>query len=143
MPVTQSFDHTERIWWLLAPNPALIVPDVVAAHDNPPVYGWWTDGMPLGPTLVTPIAEMLSSVRVGPYIDAPKCSERVGHYTGGYDSGPSPFYRDQQAHQRARVGDSWYLGLLANLAFGGIGLIVAARRLRVPAGKLPKGVRIA
>ncbi|MED5803786.1 ABC transporter permease subunit [Gordonia sp. Z-3] len=141
--VTETFHHTERIWWLLAPNPALIVPDIVAPHDNPPVHGWVSDTSPAGPTLAAPVAEMLSSTRMGPYVDAPKCAEQTVYYSSSGDNGPSAFYRDQRAHQHARIGDSWYIGLLINVAFGGIGLTIAARRLRVPAGRLPKGVRIA
>lgn len=139
----EVFHHTERIWWLLAPNPALIVPDVVATHDNPSGYGWsGRDGRP-NPTLATPVAEVLSAVRMGPYIDAPKCSEQRVFYGSSLDGGPSSYYRDRLRHENARVGDSWYLGLMINLAFGGIGLTIAARRLRMPAGKLSKGVRIA
>ncbi|MYR08547.1 ABC transporter permease subunit [Gordonia sp. SID5947] len=138
---SETFHHTERIWWLLAPNPVLMLPDVVAAHDNPPVYGWYDGDRPPGPTVLTPIAEALSTARMGPFIDAPKCSEQQGFYSSS--SGPGEFYRDERAYQHARIGDSWYLGLLVNLAFGGIGFLVAVRRLRVPAGKLSKGVRIA
>ncbi|UVF79248.1 ABC transporter permease [Gordonia mangrovi] len=141
--VTQTFHHTERIWWLLTPNPALIVPDVVAPYDNPPVDGWDSDNLPPGPTLAAPIAEMLSASRAGPYVDAPTCGEGTVYYSGSADDGLSGYYRDKRAHEQARVGDSWYLGLFINLVFGAIGVVVAARRLRVPAGTLPRGVRIA
>ncbi|MDL9948713.1 ABC transporter permease subunit [Gordonia sp. ABSL11-1] len=140
---TETFAHTERIWWLLAPNPVLIVPDIVAPQDNPEVRVWETGHRPPGPTLLTPIAETLSAARMGPYIDAPRCGDQRAWFSTSGDSSPGRFYAGQTAHERARIGDSWYLGLLANMAFGAIGLTVAARRLRVPARKLPRGVRIA
>lgn len=135
----ETFYHTERIWWLLAPNPFLILPDVVAGQDNPDA--WTTGYRAPGPTVVAPIAGLLSTARMGPYIDAPKCSDREYGAEGTF--GRPTFYDDKTAHENARVGDSWYLGLFVNFVFGGIGVFIAARRLRVPAGKLPKGVRIA
>lgn len=139
---TKTVQHTERIWWLLAPNPFLILPDVLAGHDNPKTLQW-TGPEPPGPTVVAPIAELLSSVRAGPYLQEPVCADRLRGYMAGSASGQHPFYRAQAAHEKSRIGDSWYLGLLANLALGGIGVVIAARRLRVPAGTLPKGIRIA
>lgn len=139
---TETFHHTERIWWLLAPNPFLILPDVLAAHDNPRIQQW-TGPEPPGPTVIAPIAEMLSSARVGPYVSTPRCTDQHGWYMSGDDSGRKPFYMAKAEHEKARIGDSWYLGLLVNIALGGIGVVIAARRLRVPAGTLPKGVRIA
>ncbi|ROZ85989.1 ABC transporter permease [Gordonia sp. OPL2] len=140
---TEKFAHTERIWWLLAPNPVLILPDVVAGQDNPQVRIWDSGHRPPGPTLLTPIAEALSAARMGPYIDAPRCGDQRAWFSTSGDSSPSRFYAGETAHQHARIGDSWYLGLLINMAFGAIGLTIAARRLRVPARKLPRGVRIA
>lgn len=138
----ETFLHTERIWWLLAPNPFLILPDVLAEHDNPKTLQW-TGPEPPGPTVVAPIAEMLSSLRAGPYLQAPRCVDRRGWFAGDSTSSRGPFDVSQTAHEKARIGDSWYLGLLVNMALGGIGVVIAARRLRVPANTLPKGVRIA
>lgn len=139
----KTFYHTERIWWLLAPNPFLILPDVVAGHDNPDASGWTSAYRAPGPTVAAPIAGLLSTARMGPYIDAPRCNDQQVAYRAEGTSGRPTFYDDKTAHENARVGDSWYLGLLVNVVFGGIGVLIAARRLRVPAGKLPKGVRIA
>ncbi|MGB3773340.1 MAG: ABC transporter permease [Rhodococcus sp. (in: high G+C Gram-positive bacteria)] len=140
---TSTFNHTERIWWLLAPNPFLVLPDVVAAHDNERVYVWTDDQRPPDPTVLAPIAETLSATRMGPYIAEPTCSDQRATYRSDGSSTRSSFYEAQQAHDRARIGHSWYLGLAINMVFGGIGLLAAARRLSVPAGKLPRGVRIA
>lgn len=138
----ETFNHTERIWWLLAPNPFLILPDLLAQHDNPRVQQW-IGPEPPGPTVIAPIAEMLSSARVGPYLTAPRCTDQHGWYMSGDDSVRKPFYMAKADHEKARVGDSWYLGLLVNVLLGGLGVAIAARRLRVPSGTLPKGVRIA
>lgn len=137
---TQRFIHTERIWWLLAPNPFLILPDVVAHRDT---EGIDTFGGETWETAMAPIAAALSAARMGAYVDAPTCSDGRNFYISDGTSRLSEFYVAKDAHETARIGDSWYVGLLVNIMFGGIGLVIAARRLRVPAGKLPKGVRIA
>lgn len=139
---TVTYSHTERTWWLLAPNPFLIVPDVVAAHDNPQIYSWSGDERPPDPTVLAPIAETLSAARTGPFVGEPTCrDQRATYTTDGTVAGS--YYEESRNHSGARVGDSWYLGLGANLVFGGLGLVAAGRRLRVPAGALSGGVRIA
>lgn len=140
---TEAFHHTERIWWLLAPNPFLILPDVVARHDNPRSLSWTTEHRPPGPTVAAPIAKLLSSVRMGPYVGAPDCREELARYTATGTSELTSSYQARAAHEEARIGHSWYLGLLVNVLLGGLGVFIAGRRLRVPAGELPKGVRIA
>lgn len=136
----RTFQHTERIWWLLAPNPFLVVPDVVAPHDNPRVTTW-VGPEPPGQTVLAPIALALSTARVGPLVDGRTCDEQSTYRPDGLRTDT---YGDaQRAHDSARVGHSWYLGLAANMVFGGLGLLAAARRLRVPAAALPRGVRVA
>ncbi|KQU07216.1 hypothetical protein ASG56_06685 [Rhodococcus sp. Leaf7] len=137
----RSYNHTERIWWLLAPNPFLMLPDVVAAHDNPSVRVWPTDQRPPDPSVARPVAELLSTARTGPYIAEPTCAESVSTYSS--DGSITGFYQKQAAFESADVGRSWYLGLAVNVILGAFGLTVAARRLRVPARTLPRGVRIA
>ena len=145
---TRTFHHTERIWWLLAPNPFLILPDVLAGHDDPEP-GHPATGYPsTGSTVVSPVATLLSSARMGPYLKAPDCSQLGSAYTEYYSGGPRPperqsFYEAQSTHEAGRIGQSWYLGLLVNVALGALGVVIAARRLRVPARTLPRGVRIA
>lgn len=137
----RSYNHTERIWWLLAPNPFLLLPDVVAAHDNPSVRVWPTEQRPPDPSVARPVAELLSTARTGPYIAEPTCAESVSTYSS--DGSITGFYQKQVAFESADVGRSWYLGLAVNVILGALGLTVAARRLRVPARTLPRGVRIA
>lgn len=143
---TETFHHTERIWWLLAPNPFLILPDLLAGHDNPRTRSWIAFHSPPGPTVVTPVAEMVSGVRVGPYINAPDCGDQRASYEGYTaedTSGRQSIYQAQAAHGNGRIGHSWYLGVLVNVVLGVLGVLIAARRLQVPAGKLPQSVRIA
>ncbi|MFD4369555.1 ABC transporter permease [Rhodococcus sp. NPDC058521] len=139
----ETFYHTERTWWLLAPNPFLVLPDVVATNDFPSMGSSFAGSTNTDPTVVSSIAQLLSSARTGPYVAAPTCADQRSSYSTDPAPREQSFYRQQEAHERGRIGDSWYLGLLANIVFGGIGVTIAARRLRVPAGKLPKGVRIA
>ncbi|MBM7417325.1 MULTISPECIES: ABC transporter permease [Nocardiaceae] len=133
----RSYEHTERIWWLLAPNPFLILPDVVAAHDNPRVRVWTSDERPPDPSVARPIAETLATARTGPYLKEPTCADTRANASN------RSFYDERAEFESGKVGDSWYLGLAVNVILGALGLTVAARRLRVPARTLPRGVRIA
>ncbi|MDQ1181888.1 ABC transporter permease [Rhodococcus sp. SORGH_AS_0301] len=136
----RSYEHTERIWWLLAPNPFLILPDVVAADDNPSVRVWTSDERPPDPSVARPIAETLSTARTGPYLTEPTCADTASTYR--VSASNRSFYDEQVAFESGKIGDSWYLGLAVNVILGALGLTVAARRLRVPARTLPRGVRI-
>ncbi|MCS3778793.1 ABC transporter permease [Tsukamurella ocularis] len=134
--------HTERIWWILAPNPAVVFADAASqsepgrrSDDFPRRYADYTGDEP-DETALGALADIVSDTRTGPNPDQDRtCSEQ---YANRY---PSSRYDDWDTTQN--VGRTWYWGLLANLALGGIGLAFAARRLRVPAAKLPRGVRIA
>lgn len=142
-PTTRTFEHTQSIWWLLAPNPVLLLADVVAPHETPVVEGQF-----LGPppeSMAVPTAELLSWARAGDYVGATTCEDRRSVYETDHDPGDNDgsFYDRRDAFEVRFVGHNWYIGLLINLVLGGIGLAVAARGLRVPVRKLPKGVRIA
>lgn len=126
-PEQRVFAHSENIWWLLAPNPVLIVADTLAAGTSDRNRPW---AFSMARTVPQEGADALSSARSGPEISARRCGE-------------DDFWLSQERYESRYAGASWYIGLLFTLALGVIGLVVAARRLRVPAGKLPKGVRIA
>jgi hypothetical protein len=49
----------------------------------------------------------------------------------------------QRAAERERLGVVWPYGLAANLAIGAGFTVLAVRRLRAPARKLPRGTRVA
>ncbi|MFT3661464.1 MAG: ABC transporter permease [Gordonia sp. (in: high G+C Gram-positive bacteria)] len=128
------FTHTERIWWLFLPNPVLIVTDTLAAGTAPrehrtraPRHVVYAAG-----SVPAELAHEISSVRTGPEIVASRCSAA---YTATYS--------DRYLHDDRYTGHLWYPGLGFTLLLGLVGFAVAARRLRVPAGRLPKGVRVA
>lgn len=126
-PRQRTFHRTENIWWLLAPNPVLIVSDTLAAG-TPETHRFWGSGE--SPTLPQNASQALSSARSGEMVGAARCDER-------------DFWLKRERYEGRFMGRSWYIGLLFTVAVGAAGLVVAARRLRIPAGKLPKGVRVA
>ena len=75
---------------------------------------------------------MLSEARSGPYLDGQRCA----------DLDDEAWHR-RRDHDEAYLGRSWYWGLGINLMLGAGAFTLAARRLRVPVGKLPRGVRLA
>lgn len=139
--------HTERIWWIVAPNPAVVLADAAAQRDygrdaSARRYADYTDGA--GNRVRRPeesalghLADTLSDFRTAP--------DPVQDIPCGPRSSWGDFGNDVQfdSSKPRYLGSTWYWGLLGNLALGGIGLAFAARRLRVPATKLPRGVRIA
>ncbi|QXJ23728.1 ABC transporter permease [Actinomadura graeca] len=109
--------HEERVWWLLAPNPAVVLADAapslpkrrVVAGDH--VYLVSPPGDPLG--------ELSRDVR----------GLRV-------EDG----YRYRTRDDRPPV---WPYGLVFDLALGAGAVWVSAARLRTPLRRVPKGVRVA
>ncbi|WP_124710807.1 ABC transporter permease [Gordonia insulae] len=142
---TRAYHHTERTWWLLAPNPFLMVADAVGRTDPP---NWTYIGTTTSPettrfSVARPIAEAQSTARAGPFIEERTCAEADFRLEFGPNGTETSYWERKRAHESSFVGASWYIGLIVNLAIGGAGFLIAARRLRVPAGKLPRGVRIA
>lgn len=127
----ESFLHTERTWWLMLPNPVLVVTDAVAGG-----VGIDDDGEPWLSGTILP-ASGQSMARSGPRIEGVTCAQRANSEW---------FTENRKAdnrHELRYVGHSWYLGLLVNIAIGAFSVWIAIRRLRVPARRLPKGVRVA
>ncbi|WP_341257059.1 ABC transporter permease [Gordonia malaquae] len=127
VPGTREFTHTEYTWWLLAPNPLVVVGDVVGAgqhRDSDETRG-----------LLRALSHGMSATRTGPEIVGSTCPTSTDDRFNDvvlYDDRDSGY-----------VGHTWYIGLGITMAIGAFGLWVAARRLRVPAGKLARGVRVA
>ncbi|CAM3646592.1 ABC transporter permease [Tsukamurella ocularis] len=140
-----TVEHTERIWWIIAPNPAVVLADAAAQRDagrrsEQRRYADYTgaDGTPRrapSESALGHLADGVSEFRTPPNPNQDRGCPRV---RGDVILDDTPDY-DTDGY----LGHSWYWGLLANLALGGIGLAFAARRLRVPAANLPRGVRIA
>jgi Cu-processing system permease protein len=133
----EQFHHHERIWWLLAPNPFIVVADAVAPRPDP------TD-LRADTTAAQVISGTLSSVRAGPKVTDHRCADTAAVvYMPDTSLDPDSPRAQERARESAHMGHSWYVGVGFYLALGALGCLVAARRLRIPAGKLPRGVRIA
>ncbi|MBE1875069.1 ABC transporter permease [Myceligenerans pegani] len=117
--------HHERTWWMLAPNPFVLVADaqpLTADIDE-------MDDMNL-------LAMLQYGVR---YAMTDESTERNECWTG-YD-GPDPDAPVEETEVTDRMAWPWGLGF--DLLLGGAGVAVAVRRLRIPTGVLPKGTRVA
>ncbi|OHU80085.1 ABC transporter permease [Mycobacteroides chelonae] len=135
-PQTVTVTHTERTWWLVAANPFVMAADAVSQSDpaltaKPESRGDVVVHEPYD-TILLSLARDVSQLRSGSEDNRDiGCSERSRSWV-------------EEQEQRSRfVGDTWYLGLVVNLALGAGGLAIAIRRLRVPVETLPRGVRIA
>ncbi|MFW6033987.1 MAG: ABC transporter permease [bacterium] len=105
--------HPERVWWILAPNPFVIVADAApraVASDSGTVR---LD--PLGA-----IGEVARSMRT-----------------------PEPTVVDADGNVRPVEAPVWPYGLAVNVAVGIVAVVVTARRLHTPYGRLSKSVRVA
>ncbi len=122
-PVTYESTRarTDRTWWLLAPNPFVVladaapqIPDESDEQLEDRVGVRASDLDPLGQ-----IGRQVRSLRVEPL--------------------PAGQYRDEQP-----AGDPvWPTGLAVDVALGGLALWLTSRRLRTPTRKLPRGQRVA
>lgn len=112
---TESVTHTERIWWLLAINPYVIVADATAHEDK-----WSTN----------PLASIRDGVRYARAGASTPHSNCPASISGVEESGPS-------------TAPVWPLGLAINLLLGAGAVVVTVRRLRIPQGKLARGTRVA
>ncbi len=112
--------HTERIWWLLIPNPFVIVADAAPA----PTSREARSSSPLAS-----IGEAIRRARLGQPETIDEC------YRGTYIA-------DQDTAQD-QVGATWPYGLILMVLTAAGASAVAVRRLRAPVRTLPRGVRIA
>jgi ABC-type transport system involved in cytochrome c biogenesis permease component len=112
--------HTERVWWLVAPNPFVVLAD--AAPQLPPVHHPGTGSYE--PQPADPLGEIGREVR---NLRKPRQS-----------TGDSGF-----VEQPGDPPPVWPYGLGFDLLLGAGGVWLSIRRLRTPAGSLARGVRIA
>ena len=132
--------RTDRVWWLLAPNPFVVLAD--AAPYRPRCYTpeGWTAYQPLQPGDVPPRHQCDDS-GIDP-LGAIGRSVRELRKAPVSDSGDGRIaeYADREQGRGAPV---WPTGLAINLALGAGALVLATRRLRTPAHTLPRGQRVA
>jgi ABC-type transport system involved in multi-copper enzyme maturation permease subunit len=114
--------HTERVWWILAANPYVVIADASprpTASDNGDPLSGLRDGM--------------REMRLGQDTYVSRC--------GGQDDFSR--HMDQRRAQRDALGGTWPYGLAVDLAVGVAFTVVAVLRLRTPSGRLPRNVRVA
>lgn len=115
--------HTERVWWLLVPNPFIVVADSSPAAPEPdPVEG--SDGTTFADGGDDPLRTIGDTVRQAR--DPDRYDETTGELT--HEGGQKPL---------------WPYGLGFNLALGVGAVALTIRRLRTPYQRVPRGVRVA
>ena len=130
----EEVTHTDRIWWMLAPNPFIILGDATA-HAPRRLNGWGhrSSYSPLEAT--------------GSWTDElrdPKPDRVVSNFCDNWkDSSDAPSSRRDSRAPVAKHLVFWPVSLVVLMALGAGGVVTASRRLRVPAGRLPRGVRLA
>ncbi|WP_103062330.1 ABC transporter permease [Actinomyces qiguomingii] len=121
--------HAERIWWMLIPNPFVALGDVSA---RAPLGRYNAESFLEG--LGRAIDTMRDPQSSEPSVSNP-CAERAADRDDDYES----------SHDKSANGHVpfWPASAALLLLLGAGGAWAAARRLRVPAGPLPRGIRLA
>ena len=129
---TQSYEttqtRTDRTWWLLAPNPFVVLAD--AAPQLPAEPRRYDD---VGSTVQARDLDPLGTIgrAVRDLRRTPDSSDVGGGLIG------------QEPVERARPPAVWPTGLAIDVLLGVGALVLTERRLRTPTRKLPKGQRVA
>jgi len=115
---TQAEAHPERVWWILAPNPFVILADAaprVSPQRDPE----------------TGLVEANPADPLGGLSEAVRSTRRDETFSSGFgEAGPEP-------------GPVWPYGVGFHIALGLGAVVVTARRLRTPYRSLPRSVRVA
>jgi ABC-type transport system involved in multi-copper enzyme maturation permease subunit len=123
-PFGGSYDYwesrPERVWWLLAPNPFVILAD--AAPRVPPRI------TRSGDMIYIDNYDPLSSI--GNEVRRIRTPQRV-YWAGGFEA---PSQREEPV---------WPYGLAFSILLGAGSLAITTSRLRTPTDRLPRGVRVA
>lgn len=125
---TEDVPRTDRLWWLLAVNPYVIVAD---SAPSPRVRERGDDYYYDDIGILSGLKMAVREARVGPTFGADSCNDELT-------------YEERERLDRIdALPPVWPWGLAAQalLAIGGVALGV--RRLSVPYGKLPTGSRVA
>lgn len=143
---TMSRSHTERVWWLLAANPFVVLAD---AAPRPPA----DRGYSFGDDPLTAIRTGVREARLGPAPVEDWCTgnsyTQTDPATGAQVDSAVPTPPEITAAQERRnaelngLGVVWPFGLAADLVLAAGFVVLAIRRLRAPARALPRGTRVA
>lgn len=124
---TTTESRTDRVWWLLAPNPFVVLADAAPAlpeRRDPVTHRPEPNGFdPLGE-----IGRGVRSLRAGP-----EPSPQMTY--GGLSETP--------LEPQPSLPPVWPYGLAVNVLLGAGALLVTTRRLRTPVHTLPRGIRVA
>lgn len=123
--------HPERTWWLLAPNPFVVLAD--AAPALPPAPRYASDEQLQAyeqRRSLDPLGQLGAATR--------QLRNRPGSSAVGLGSGT---YSSYFSHPTRKL--VWPYGLGFDVALGGLALWLTARRLHTPSRTLPRGQRVA
>lgn len=132
----QRVSHPEDVWWLLSPNPFVVLADSAPAlptlrADNGLVIS--RSGDPLG-EMRRSVRELTRAQGVG--------AEACGVESDGGPSAPNA-YQSSCRVDDVEPSPVWPWGLGFDVGLGVAAVVVTVRRLRTPAGRLGRGVRVA
>jgi ABC-2 type transport system permease protein len=136
----ETVTHTERIWWLLAPNPVVVMVD---ASPAPPLRSGdleFAGDLPVGGQLTAQQYDEVANAN-----DPLRAIRRsVRDLRRAPDTSTSPGGTLTFGHRRpAAPGAVWPWGLGFDVLLGIGALITTTRRLRTPTRVLPRGTRVA
>ena len=131
---THDVTRTNRIWWMLAPNPFVALGDATAHAPQQPASASFGDPV----SLLSLTGQGVDIMR------NPQADRVVSNFCDNWkDSSDAPSSRRDSGAPVAKHLVFWPVSLVVLMALGAGGVVTASRRLHVPAGRLPRGVRLA
>lgn len=131
---THDVTRTNRIWWMLAPNPFVALGDATAHAPQQPASASFGD----------PASLLSLTGQSVDFMRNPQPERVVRNYCEDrQDSFDHPSRSRDDGGPLARHLTFWPASIVVLMALGAGGVVTASRRLRVPAGRLPRGVRLA
>ncbi|QAY64219.1 ABC transporter permease [Xylanimonas allomyrinae] len=132
----QEVWHSERTWWLLAPNPFVVVADVQPLPDDAESVARAYEPSPLAL-----LQYGVRYVRTGASDEADYCT---GNFTRWDHRGREIFRPDSPvAEVEPSQNPVWPWGLGFQFLLGAGAVVIAVNRLRIPTRHLPQGTRVA
>lgn len=122
----QEVTDMRRIGWALAPNPFVLMSDAVA-----PASRLVDDPDSSTDSLMTLISAGARSTQLSP-AETTHCVDGLARNIG-----------DARLVERGGLSPVWPLGLAAQVGLVAVLMVIGHRRLNTPAGRLPRGLRVA